>query len=76
MSEFMKDFFGALMALITVGLIVALVVYHVGTQGVIQSGSQAFNTALATATFQGGNNMSALGGLANPSSVNLTGFGG
>lgn len=76
MNDFVKDFFGLLTLLVTVGLVTGLVVYHAGTTADIGAGSQAFNSALSTATFQGGGSSGLEGGISNPSSINLTGFGG
>jgi hypothetical protein len=76
MNDFFREFFALLSALVFVALAVALVVYHSGTTADIGAGSQAFNSALATATFQQSGGIGNLGGLSSPSSINLTGFGG
>ncbi len=74
MGDFFKEFFAIVSALVFVALIVALVVYHSGTTADIGAASQAFNSALSTATFQGGGVMGGMGSAA--SGINLTGFGG
>jgi hypothetical protein len=48
-SEVVRDFFSILSAIVMVGLAAVIVSRNANTTGVINSGSSAFNTALATA---------------------------
>lgn len=67
----MKDFWELLGMLVLVGLIGLLVKNAGGVRTVIGAGSSAFNSALSTATFQGG------GSFMTPGfSSSLTGLGG